>query len=125
MSAEAADTSVRATSSGVIYCLRVRRILISAIACLHTAIAAAPVVTKVEPPDWVAQRTATTLRILLTGANLSAATVESDLPTSAVTVSASGTHLFLDLKLPAAAKPGPHPLHIRTHEGACDAPFAI
>jgi len=36
--------------------------------------AAASVVTKVEPPDWAAPQTATTLRVLLTGTNLATAT---------------------------------------------------
>ena len=102
-----------------------KRIVLAAVICLHAAMAAAPVVTKVEPPDWPAGRPAETLRILVTGANLAGASVESALPTARVSVSASGTHLFLDLKLPAGIAPRSHPLRIRTRDGTCTAPFAV
>ncbi|HEY1338189.1 MAG TPA: alpha-amylase family glycosyl hydrolase [Bryobacteraceae bacterium] len=88
---------------------------------LCLASAAAPSITKVEPPDWPAEAQSTTLRLLLTGANLTGALVEAPFPTSGVAVSASGTHLFLDLKLPAHPPPGDYSIRV----GGAVAPFAI
>jgi neopullulanase len=101
-----------------------KRILLAAI-CLGVAMAAGPVVTKVEPPDWVAGPGGTSLRILVTGANLAGAAVEAALPTGPALVSGSGTHLFVDLKLPPGTPPGQYPLTIRTAEGTSRAPFAV
>ena len=63
--------------------------------------------------------------MLVTGADLSGATVHSRLPTSAISISTSGTHLFFDLKLPHNVRPGSYPIHIATSSGAVEAPFSI
>ena len=101
------------------------RVFVCALLFVPAATAASPVVTKVEPPDWWSSQSATTVRILLTGSGLSGARVDSDLATGPVTVSANGTHLFVDLQLPAGVQPGKHNLHVRTQDGACDAPFTV
>jgi glycosidase len=82
-------------------------------------------VTKVEPPDWVAEPGGASLRILVTGANLARATVAAALPTGRVSVSPNGTHLFVDLKLPPRTHPGKYPLAIHTREGTSQAPFTV
>ena len=87
--------------------------------------AAAPAVTKVEPPDWAAEPQGITLRVLLTGTGLTGATVRSAFRTGAATASASGTHLFFDLTIPAKARAGAYPLRVTTTAGAVEAPFAI
>ncbi|MGD0776965.1 MAG: alpha-amylase family glycosyl hydrolase [Candidatus Solibacter sp.] len=85
--------------------------------------AAAPVATKVEPPDWPVEPI--TLRMLVTGRNLAGSTVRSPFRTGPVKVSESGTHLFVDLTIPKAAAPGQYPLEIVTREGKVEAPFSL
>lgn len=92
---------------------------------LQVAGAAGLVVTKVEPPDWMSEREGVTLRMLVTGSGLSGAAVRSEFPTGAVKVSAGGTHLFFDLRVPPGVKPGQYPLQISTAAKEIEAPFAI
>ncbi len=92
---------------------------------LRLAAAAMPAVTKVEPPDWPAEPAAITLRMLVRGTDLAGATVRAPFRTGTPTISASGTHLFVDLTIPASARPGSYPLKITTAQGTVDAPFAI
>ncbi|HEV2447175.1 MAG TPA: hypothetical protein VGS58_14685, partial [Candidatus Sulfopaludibacter sp.] len=87
--------------------------------------AAAPAVTKVEPPDWAVEPHGIRLRMLLTGSGLAGATVRCAFRTGTPVASAGGTHLFFDLTIPAAARPGRYPLQISTGEGAVEAPFAL
>ena len=101
-----------------------KRALFVAAAFLRLA-AAAPAVNKVEPPDWAVEPRAITLRLLITGTGLSGASVRSPLHTAKVAVSAGGTHLFVDLEIPANARPGDYPLKLTTAAGSVDAPFAI
>jgi hypothetical protein len=102
-----------------------KRALLLAAICWQAAMAAPPAVTKVEPPDWVAEPGGASLRILVTGSNLAGAAIEAPLPTARVSVSAGGTHLFVDLKLPPGTRPGQYPLRIRTAAGTALAPFAV
>jgi glycosidase len=90
---------------------------------LQLALAAPPAVTKVEPPDWPAEPRATTLRVLVTGSNLTDIAVSA--PFKTANVKATGTHAFFDLQLPANAPPGPYPIRIQSSSGRVDAPFAI
>ncbi len=92
---------------------------------LRLAAAAAPAVNKVEPPDWPAEPAAITLRMLVRGTDLAGATVRAPFRTGTPTISASGTHLFVDLTIPASTRPGSYPLKITTARGTVDAPFAI
>jgi len=103
----------------------VLRNLVTILTLVRLAAAAAPVVTKVEPPDWVVEPNGSTLRILITGNGLAGATVHAALPTGGVTISGRGTHLLVDLKLPSDTRPGRYPLEIKTAEGTCEAPFTI
>jgi len=98
-----------------------------AIAVLSVCQAAPPVVTKVEPPDWVAPRHDTTIRLLLTGHDLTAAQVKAcgALRTGAAAASNNGNYLFVDLTIPAGAKVGPCPLQISSPAGTASASFAI
>ena len=86
---------------------------------------AAPAVTKVEPPDWPVEPGGITLRMLLTGNDLTGAAVHCRFRTGAATASASGTHLFFDLTIPANARPASYPLTIATAQGTVEAPFTI
>jgi neopullulanase len=96
-----------------------------ALALLPLAFAAPPMVSKVEPPDWVPGPSATSLRVLLTGANLAGATVKAQFATSGLAASPSGTHLFFDLKIPAHATRGKYPFQIETPGGRTEAPFSL
>jgi glycosidase len=89
---------------------------------------AAPIVTRVEPPDWPAPANAVTLRLLLTGQNLAGARVsgcDAAQVTGSAQVSASGTHLFVDLAIGAGAQPGACTLRVTNPDGAAAAPFTI
>jgi glycosidase len=89
------------------------------------AAAAQPSISKVEPPDWPSEAQPVTLRLLLTGANLAGARVRAPFPTARIAVSASGTHLFVDLTLPAHAAPGNYSLRVENGSGAATARFGI
>ena len=80
---------------------------------------------KVEPPDWMTEPQGIALRMLITGSGFSGAAVHSAFPVEAVKVSARGTHLFCDLRIPRGAAPGRYPLEISTPAGKVEAPFAI
>jgi len=86
---------------------------------------AAPVVTKVEPPDWVSEPQGITLRMLITGSDLAGAAVHGPFSTKQVSVSRSGKHLFVDLVLPPNAKPGHYAMVIVTGSGTTKAPFDV
>ncbi|MEO8593238.1 MAG: alpha-amylase family glycosyl hydrolase [Candidatus Solibacter sp.] len=92
---------------------------------LCTASAAPPTITKVEPPNWPAESQATTLRVLISGANLAGVKVATPFPAARVAISATGKHLFLDLSIPAHATPGSYHLRISNGEGWVEAPFSI
>ena len=86
---------------------------------------AQPVVTKVEPPDWPAPAQGAKLRLLITGTGLANAGVRAQLVTGPVKVSASGTHLFVDLTLPGNLPPGKYPLEVTTPQGETRAAFTV
>ena len=102
-----------------------RPILLAIALGFRLSYAAAPEVTKVEPPDWAAEPKGITLRMLVTGRNLAGSTVRSTFRTGPVKVSQSGTHLFVDLSIPKSAAPGSYPLEIATPEGKVQAPFSL
>jgi glycosidase len=94
-------------------------------ASLHLCLAAPPAVTKVEPPDWMAEPRGVNLRLLVTGQGLTGAIIQAAFPTSSVRVSRGGTHLFVDVAIPVGAAPGDYPLQISTPNGAVQAPFSL
>jgi neopullulanase len=96
--------------------------------CAGVAIcAAAPAVSKVEPPNWWPNHTINPIRILIRGSELSGATVgaTAGFVASSVWINNAGTYLLCDLKIPADVKPGSYPMTIRTREGTAIAPFRI
>ena len=87
-----------------------------------------PVVSKVEPPDWVAAKHSTTLRMLLTGSGLRGAKVKPCAALDRITnqsASANGSYLFFDLTIPANAHPGGCPFELSSAAGHTEAPFEI
>ena len=99
--------------------------LLFALLVARSGFAAAPTVAKVEPPDWPVEPNGITLRMLITGRDLSAAAVRCRFRCGPATVSPSGTHLFVDLTIPAKAAPGDYPIEIATAAGTVKAPFTI
>jgi neopullulanase len=91
------------------------------------AIVAAPVVTKVEPPNWWAGHSINPVRLLIRGSGLTGAAVScaAGLSASGIRVNAAGTYLFVDTTIAGSLRPGPYPLQIRTSEGTTVAPFDI
>ena len=80
----------------------------------------APLVKKLEPPNWWAHYTPD-LTLLLTGENLSGARVESSthgVKVEASHSSANGHYLFVHLQLSSELPPGTVPLHLITSAGS-------
>src|ERR1700683_5664267 len=87
----------------------------------------APVVRKLEPPNWWVNYTPE-LTLLLTGENLSGARVES--PSKGVTAlgseaSANGHYLFVHLQLGSNLPSGTVPLRLITSAGATTVPLSL
>ena len=86
---------------------------------------AQPSVSKVEPPNWWTQMKTNAVRILVRGANLTGASVKSDLKTAQIRTNQAGTYLFFDVQIPEGALAGPHPFQIHTAAGDVTAPFEL
>lgn len=97
------------------------------VASLAATTCAAPLITKVEPPNWWADHSINPIRVLIRGSGLTGASVEAPAGFTAnrVWVNARGTYLLCDLQIPSGIKPGSYPLQIRTHAGSVAAPFSI
>ncbi|HZU27041.1 MAG TPA: alpha-amylase family glycosyl hydrolase, partial [Bryobacteraceae bacterium] len=94
-----------------------------ALVCLAAVLchAASPVVTRVEPPNWPAASRPTTLRLLLTGENLSGARV-SGCNAGEVRDGASAHYLFVDVTVASA---GECTLQLTTAGGTTSARFNV
>ena len=89
--------------------------------------AAAPIVRKIDPPNWWVNYTPE-LTLLLTGENLNGARVES--PTRDVTVdganaSANGHYLFVHLRMSSSLPPGNVSLRLITAAGSATVPLPL
>jgi glycosidase len=102
-------------------------LLVAALLLLPTMAAAqAPVVSKVEPPNWWANHSINPVRLLIRGANLAGARVTCPrLACGAVAVNAAGTYAFVDVRIAPTARPGDYPLTLRTAQGTARIPFTI
>jgi glycosidase len=87
-----------------------------------------PQVEKVEPPSWWAGHSINAVRLLVRGRNLQDARVTATRPgteTFGEAANASGTYLFVSVRVSAAARPGEYPLALETAEGRATIPFRI
>jgi neopullulanase len=92
----------------------------------HIGTAQAPIVTKVDPPNWWAGHSINPVRLLIRGENLAGARFTCPRLTCAnVKVNANGTYAFVDVTVPAARAPGAYPLTLRTATGSASVPFTI
>lgn len=90
------------------------------------AAAQAPVVEKVDPPNWWARHSVNPVRLLIRGRNLAGARVECPrLRCGATKVNASGTYAFVDVTIPPTARAGAHPLVLRARAGTAPVPFSV
>ena len=88
--------------------------------------AEAPVVEKVDPPNWWAGHSINPVRLLVRGRHLAGARMECARVTcGAVQVNAAGSYAFVDVTVPRGARPGTYPLTLRTRGGRAEIPFAV
>jgi neopullulanase len=88
--------------------------------------AQAPVIEKVEPPNWWANHSINPVRVLIRGQHLAGARVECPrLTCGVVKVNAQGTYAFVDVRIAPTTRPGDYPLTVRTAQGSVKAPFTI
>jgi neopullulanase len=95
---------------------------------VYAGTAAAPVVEKVEPPNWWAAHTINPVRLLVRGVNLHGARVSATRPgtsAGALRVNAAGTYLFVNVTIAARARPGDYPLMLETAAGRTTIPFRL
>jgi glycosidase len=100
---------------------------LGAVAALATrAPAQAPVVTKVDPPNWWAGHSINPVRILVRGRNLAGARLACGRLTCAnVRTNAAGTYAFADVRVPAGTAPGSYPLTLSTARGSAPIAFSV
>jgi neopullulanase len=89
---------------------------------------AAPVISKVEPPNWWVHHTLNPVQVLLTGADLQGATVTSANPGIRVQlrqVSANGHYLFAYLTIDPSLKPDKYRFTVAAPSGTASFDFAL
>ena len=92
------------------------------------ALAQAPAVEKVDPPNWWAGMKINPVRLLIQGKNLNDAIVKAEgagLNAYNVRASKNGHYLFVDVKVDKYAKVGKYNIKITTPKGTTTAPFEI
>ncbi len=89
--------------------------------------AAAPKVTRVEPPSWWVGHSVNPVRVLLTGENLAKGEllVPEGLQATNFSTSADGRYFFADLHIPQGTSPGQIKLGIKTADGVTTAGFEV
>jgi hypothetical protein len=91
---------------------------LAAVVLASAAHAQAPVVTRVDPPNWWAGHSINPVRLLIRGQNLVGARMECPrLACGEVKVNAAGTYAFVDVTVADGAAPGQYPLTLRTGGG--------
>ena len=96
------------------------------LACALPARAQAPVIEKVDPPNWWAGHSINPVRILVRGKNLGGATLScARVSCSRVKSNAAGTYLFADVTIPRGLAAGSYPLTVRTAGGSARIPFTV
>jgi neopullulanase len=91
-----------------------------------TAAAQAPVIEKVDPPNWWGRHSINPVRVLIRGKNLAGAQLDCPrLRCASVKVNTAGTYAFVDVTIPTTATPGNYPLTLRTGSGSAPVPFSV
>ena len=96
-------------------------------AAFFTHVWAAPVIMKVEPPNWWVGHSWNPVRLLIEGRDLTGARLApvAGLTPGAATVSAKGNWALVDLTIAADAKPGRRTLTLTTPSGSTAVPFEL
>ena len=87
-----------------------------------------PTVSKVEPPSWWAGHSINPVRLVVRGRNLRGARVSSARPEAQpgeAVSNATGTYLFVNVRIDPAARPGDYPLTLETASGKTLIPFSL
>lgn len=87
-----------------------------------------PKITKVEPPNWWANHSISTVRLLVRGENFQNAKVVSkdkQLKVSNVRINQRGDYLFFDLEIAKNAKIGKYNFEVLTTNGKTNIPFEL
>lgn len=90
--------------------------------------AANPRVEKVEPPNWWADHSISTVRILVRGEGFGGASVTSRTPKlriANIRVNERGDHVFFDVKIADKTKPGSYKFDLTTLTGAATVNFEV
>jgi glycosidase len=88
--------------------------------------AGAPVVEKVDPPNWWAGHSINPVRLLIRGRNLAGGRLECPrLACGNVKVNAAGSYLFADVTVPRGTPAGTYPLTLRTASGTAPVAFTV
>ncbi|MBI1808580.1 MAG: cyclomaltodextrinase N-terminal domain-containing protein [Gemmatimonadetes bacterium] len=88
--------------------------------------AQAPVVDKVDPPNWWTGSTINPVRVLIRGKNLGGASARcAQVKCTDLKVNAAGTYAFVDVTVPSTQKPGKFPFSLKTAAGTATVPFEI
>jgi neopullulanase len=91
-----------------------------------SAMSRAPVVEKVDPPDWWAGYSIDPVRLLIRGRNLTGARLQcARVACANVKVNAAGTYAFADVTIPRRLAAGSYPLTLRTAAGSAPVPFSV
>ncbi len=102
--------------------------LLTCLLAASTSWASAPEALKIEPPGWWAKHSINPVRLLIGGRGLAGAQIESaasDLTVGPATINASGTYLFVDVRISRDAKPGARALTLKTPGGQAEVPFEV
>jgi glycosidase len=90
------------------------------------ALAQAPVVEKVDPPNWWAGHSINPVRVLVRGRNLGGARAQcARLTCGTPKVNAAGTYAFVDVTVPVGTAAGSYPLALRATGGTVSVPFTV
>lgn len=87
-----------------------------------------PLVSKVEPPNWWADHSISTVRLLVRGENFQNAKVVSkdkQLKVSDIKINNRGDYLFFDVEIAKNAKIGKYEFDVSTGKGSTKVPFEI
>jgi glycosidase len=115
------------TNRAALVCAALFVILLCAFIHAH-AQTNAPVILKVEPPNWWADHTLNPVRLVVRGRNLHGARItatRAETEPGAVVVNPAGTYLFVNVHIAPHAAPGAYPFTVATAQGHTSIPFRL
>ena len=106
--------------------MKIARLVAAGWLVAGAAAAQAPVIEKVDPPNWWPGSTVNPVRVLIRGKNLAGASVQCPrVRCAGLTINAAGTYAFVDVTIPVASVPGRYPFTLRTASGSAEVPFEL